>query len=53
MKIAVLGSGPGGCAVAFDCAQHGYQVNLFDFENFREQIQAVHEADGIHAEGQL
>jgi opine dehydrogenase len=26
MNIAVLGSGNGGCAVAFDCAAHGHQV---------------------------
>jgi len=53
MNIAVLGSGPGGCAVAFDCAQYGHQVNVFDFENFPDQIQSIQEAGGIHAEGQL
>jgi opine dehydrogenase len=53
MKIAVLGSGPGGCAVAFDCAQHGHHVNLFDFEDFPDQIRAIREAGGIHAERQL
>ena len=34
MNIAVLGSGNGGCAVAFDCAANGHQVRLFDFEQF-------------------
>ena len=29
MKVAVLGSGNGGCAVAFDWAQHGHEVSLF------------------------
>ena len=53
MKIAVLGSGNGGCAVAFDCAQHGHEVRLFDFDAFPEQIQAVQMAGGIYAEGQL
>lgn len=53
MKIAVLGSGNGGCAVAFDCAQHGHQVNLFDFETFPDQIRAVAEAGGIRATGEL
>ncbi len=53
MKIAVLGSGNGGCAVAFDFAQHGHSVNLFDFETFPDQIQRVREAGGITAEGQL
>jgi len=53
MNIAVLGSGNGGCAVAFDCAKHGHRVNLFDFEAFPENIQAVQEAGGIFAEGEL
>lgn len=53
MNIAVLGSGNGGCAVAFDCAQHGHSVKLFDFESFPDRIQRVKEAGGIYAEGQL
>jgi len=53
MKIAVLGSGNGGCAVAFDCAAHGHQVSLFDFEQFPESIKAVQNRGGIHCEGIL
>jgi opine dehydrogenase len=53
MNIAVLGSGNGGCAVAFDCLQHGHRVNLFDFEAFPDQINAVEKAGGIYAEGEL
>ncbi|MEN8807365.1 MAG: NAD/NADP octopine/nopaline dehydrogenase family protein [Desulfobacterales bacterium] len=53
MKIAVLGSGNGGCAVAFDCAAHGHQVTLFDFEKFPASIQAVQTNGGIHCEGEL
>jgi opine dehydrogenase len=53
MNIAVLGSGNGGCAVAFDCAQHGHRVSLFDFEAFPDQIRAVTSAGGIYAEGEL
>jgi opine dehydrogenase len=53
MNIAVLGSGNGGCAVAFDCAAHGHQVSLFDFEPFPESIKAVQENGGIHCEGEL
>jgi opine dehydrogenase len=53
VKIAVLGSGNGGCAVAFDCAQHGHRVNLFDFESFPDRIQSIREAGGIYAEGKL
>jgi opine dehydrogenase len=53
MKIAVLGSGNGGCAVAFDCAHHGHQINLFDFETFPDHIRAINNAGGIYAEGEL
>jgi len=51
MNIAVLGSGNGGCAVAFDCAAHGHQVSLFDFEQFPTSIQAVQANGGIHCQG--
>jgi opine dehydrogenase len=53
MNIAVLGSGNGGVAVAFDCAAHGHQVSLFDFEQFPESIKAVQNNGGIHCEGIL
>ncbi len=53
MNIAVLGSGNGGCAVAFDCAAHGHQVRLFDFEQFPQSIEAVQNNGGIHCEGIL
>lgn len=53
MNIAVLGSGNGGCAVAFDCAAHGHQVSLFDFEQFPASIKAVQTKGGIHCEGVL
>ncbi|UCC52505.1 MAG: hypothetical protein JSV68_00785, partial [Anaerolineaceae bacterium] len=53
MKIAVLGSGNGGCAVAFDCATHGHNVSLFDFDTFPENIKGVRQQDGIRAEGKM
>jgi len=53
MNIAVLGSGNGGCAVAFDCASHGHQVSLFDFEQFPESIKAAQNNGGIYCEGVL
>jgi glycine/D-amino acid oxidase-like deaminating enzyme len=34
MRVAVLGAGNGGCGVAFDWAQHGHQVSLFNFPEF-------------------
>ncbi|WP_352418354.1 hypothetical protein [Proteiniborus sp.] len=51
MKIAVLGSGNGGCAVAFDWAQLGHDVYMFDFENFPTNIEAISKNNGIHSEG--
>jgi opine dehydrogenase len=53
MNIAVLGSGNGGCAVAFDCAACGHQVRLFDFQQFPDSIQAVQKNGGVASEGEL
>ena len=53
MRIAVLGSGNGGCAVAFDYATHGHSVSLFDFDTFPDNIMGVQKQGGIHAEGEL
>jgi opine dehydrogenase len=35
-RIAVLGAGNGGYALASDLALSGYKVNLFELERFRE-----------------
>lgn len=53
MKVAVLGSGNGGHAVAFDFAKHGYDVYLCDFEQFPENIAAINRQGGIYAEGEM
>jgi opine dehydrogenase len=53
MKITVLGSGNGGCAVAFDSAAHGHSVSLFDFDTFPDNIKRIQQQGGIHAEGEL
>ena len=53
MKIAVLGSGNGGCAVAADCALHGNEVSIFDFPQFPSNIDAIAKAQGIKATGQV
>lgn len=53
MKTAVLGSGNGGCAAAFDFASHGHEVRLVDLESFPEQIEAVAANGGIRCEGDL
>lgn len=53
MKIAVLGSGNGGCAVAADYALHGHDVSIFDFPQFPSNIDAIANANGIKATGQV
>ena len=53
MKIAVLGSGNGGTAVAFDNAASGHEVSLFDFDQFPENVHAIHTAGGISSAGEL
>lgn len=51
MKIAIVGSGNGGCAVAAECALQGHDVKIFDFENFSTNIQAIKNAKGIQCTG--
>jgi len=53
MKIAVLGAGAGGTAIAFDCSFHGHEVRLFDFPQFPENIEAIAEKKCINAEGDI
>ena len=53
MQITVLGAGAGGTAVAFDCASHGHDVRVFDFEQFPDNIAMIAKQDGIHAEGDI
>ena len=53
LNVTVLGSGAGGCAVAFDFASHGHSVRLFDFDQFPATIAAVAERGGIDATGGL
>ncbi len=53
MRVAVLGSGNGGLAIAFEWAQAGHDVRLFDFEQFPASIGDVAAAGGITSEGEL
>jgi len=53
MRIAVLGSGNGGCAVAAECALQGNDVRLFDFDNFSTNIIAINNAKGIQCSGAI
>ena len=53
MHITVLGAGAVGTAVAFDCAAHGHDVSVFDFEQFPDNIARIADQGGIHAEGDI
>jgi len=53
VKVAVLGSGNGGLAVAFEWSQAGHDVALFDFPQFDATIPAVAARGGISADGDL
>ena len=53
MQITVLGAGAGGTAMAFDCASHGHEVRLFDFEQFPDNVAKIAEQGGIHADGDI
>jgi opine dehydrogenase len=53
MKVAVLGSGNGAAAMAFEWAQAGHVVSMFDFPEFDETLAAVAARGGISADGEL
>ena len=53
MKIAVLGSGNGGHAVAFECARAGHDVYMFDFPQFDKSIKSIAAAGGITSAGKM
>lgn len=53
MKVAVLGSGNGAHAIAFEWAKAGHNIYMFDFEQFESNINAVNKAGGISSEGEL
>ncbi|MDW7668300.1 MAG: NAD/NADP octopine/nopaline dehydrogenase family protein [Bacillota bacterium] len=53
MKVAVLGSGNGGCSVAGDFALAGHDVYLCDFEEFSKNIDNINKNDGLKLSGKL
>lgn len=53
MKVAILGSGNGGCAAAADWSLHGHEVRIFDFKEFPKIIEAINFQGGIKAEGEF
>lgn len=53
MKVAILGSGNGALAMAFEWARAGHDIYMFDFPQFDRQIKAINAAGGIYSEGQM
>ncbi|MCU7730948.1 NAD/NADP octopine/nopaline dehydrogenase family protein [Actinoplanes sp. KI2] len=53
MNVAVVGSGNGGMAVAFDWARHGHRVTLYSDPEHPDNIEAVRAKGGITSRGVL
>jgi opine dehydrogenase len=53
MKVAILGSGNGGCTAAADWSLSGHEVRLFDFEQFGANIAGINAQGGIDAVGAI
>lgn len=51
MRVSVLGSGNGGCALAAEWALAGHEVSMFDFKEFPINIEAINKNGGIYSEG--
>ena len=53
MKVAILGSGNGALAMAFEWSRAGHDVYMYDFPQFDKQIKAINAVGGIFAKGQM
>lgn len=53
MKVAILGSGNGALAMAFEWARAGHEIYMYDFPQFDRQIKAINAAGGIYSEGEM
>ena len=53
MNVAVLGAGNGGCAAAADLSQRGYNVNLFESQEFEQSIKPITERNGVQFAGAI
>ncbi len=51
MRVAIMGSGNGASAAAFEWAQAGHRVSMWDFERFGENIAAI--ATSGHIRGRV
>ncbi|OFW49313.1 MAG: hypothetical protein A2163_04920 [Actinobacteria bacterium RBG_13_35_12] len=46
-KIAVLGAGNGGCAMAADLSMVGYEINLYEYPDYADNLKPIIERGGI------
>ena len=53
MKVAILGSGNGALAMAFEWSRAGHEIYMYDFPQFDKQIAAITAAGGITSEGMM
>jgi opine dehydrogenase len=51
MELAVLGAGNGGMAIAADMTLAGHKVRLFEFPQFKENLEPFKRDGGIHLVG--
>lgn len=47
-KVAILGSGNGGCTYAAYLGKRGHEVRLYDQERFKDNLTAIKEAGGMN-----
>jgi len=50
-RVAILGAGAGGCAVAHRLAEQGFKVSLYDVDE--ERIKGIRRRGGVEARGEL
>ncbi|MBR2377221.1 MAG: NAD/NADP octopine/nopaline dehydrogenase family protein [Clostridia bacterium] len=53
MKVAILGSGNGALAMAFEWSRAGHDIYMYDFPQFDKQISAINSVGGIYSEGEM
>ena len=53
MKVAILGSGNGALAMAFEWSRAGHDIYMYDFPQFDRQIEAINAAGGIYSVGEM
>jgi opine dehydrogenase len=50
-RVAVLGAGAGGCAVAYRLAEQGFRVSIYDVDEVR--VRGIAERGGVEVRGEL